>query len=84
MSLTNKKVSLTLNKLEMAMLLNIMESFSWQGDEVFNHAKIDTGKKEKTLWKLQGRMQAIYRENFDEAYIIQKMMEGDLEFPHAQ
>ena len=84
MSLTKRKVNLSLNRNEMLMLLNIIEVFSWQNEAVFKYAKIDTKKKDEALWKLQVRMGEIFNENFNESYIINKMMEGDLEFPHAQ
>jgi hypothetical protein len=83
-SLTKRKVNLSLNRNEMLMLLNIIEAFSWQNEAVFKYAKIDTKKKDEALWKLQVRMGEIFNENFNESYIINKMMEGDLEFPHAQ
>ena len=84
MSMTRKKIKLSLNHDELATLLNILDTFSWQEDAVLKFAKIDTDKKYQALFDLHVRMQAIFDENFNESHIINRMNEGDLEFIHAQ
>lgn len=84
MSMTRKKIKLSLNHDELATLLNILDTFSWQEDAVLKFAKIDTDKKYQALFDLHVRMQAIFDENFNESHIINRMNEGNLEFIHAQ
>ena len=85
MSLTKKgSIKLSLSKWELLTLIKIVDLFGWQNEEVFKLGGIDTDKKDADLWKLQSRMEAIFNENYNESYIIQQMMEGNTEFPHAQ
>lgn len=83
MSFTRKKVNVTLTDLEMGVILNILETFSWQDDAVFKFARVDTKKQEKALMNLIVRLTAISNQNFNEGYIMAKMAEGE-DLPYAQ
>ena len=61
----DKKISVELTLKEFALVLNVIQLFVWQSDEVFDKAHINTKKKKNIYFKAVEKMERSF-ERFGE------------------